>query len=222
MEIKGLIFDLDGVIADTDRLHFLTWQKLIHGIGGQLNETQYKKLKGVSRMETMDLILLWNSIGLIPEHKEILAKRKNQWYQQMIADLQPSDALPGAIPFLRRAKTNGYKIALGSASENARFVLEALDIISLFDVIIDGTQTNRSKPDPQVFNMGAEQLNLHPREIIVFEDGIRGIEAALAGGFAAVGIGAEDDFPNAHLVIPGWVDQDLEELMAQMRQVFQA
>ncbi len=219
---KGLIFDLDGVIANTAQYHFQAWQKLALTLGGQLTPIQYKKLKGVSRMESLDLILLWNSIGLIPEHKEILAKRKNQWYQQMISELQPSDAMPGVISFIQEAQSKGFKIALGSSSTNARAVLEALDLTSLFDVIVDGTQTQRSKPDPQVFTKGAEQMELHPGEIIVFEDGIRGIEAAVAGGFTAVGVGAEEDFPTAHLVIPGWVDQDPEELMAQLRQIFQA
>lgn len=215
-DYKGLIFDLDGVIADTAQFHFTAWQKLAHAIGGQLTLSQYKKLKGVSRMESLDLILLWNSIGLIPEHKHILAKRKNQLYLHLISDLQPSDTLPGVVPFIHEAKEKGFQIALGSGSENARPVLEALDIISLFDVIIDGTQTSRSKPDPQVFAMGAEQMELHPSEIIVFEDGIRGIEAARAGGFTAVGVGAEDDFPSAHLVIPGLKDQHIAALIARL------
>jgi len=213
---KGLIFDLDGVIANTAQYHFQAWQKLAHAIGGHLSPSQYKKLKGVSRMESLDLILLWNSIGLNPEHKNILAKRKNQLYQHLISDLQPSDTLPGVVPFIQEAKAMGFQIGLGSASTNAKTVLEALELTSLFDVMVDGTQTDLSKPDPQVFTKGAEQMELHPQEIIVFEDGIRGIEAALAGGFTAVGVGAEEDLPKAHLVIPGWRDQDLMELIAQL------
>lgn len=215
-DYKGLIFDLDGVIANTAQYHFQAWQKLAVALGGQLTPVQYKKLKGVSRMESLELILLWNSIGLIPEHKEILAKRKNQWYLQLISHLQPSDALPGVNSFIQEARSKGFQIALGSASQNAMAVLEALELTHLFDVIVDGNHTDRSKPDPQVFTKGAEQMELDPREIIVFEDGIRGIEAALSGGFIAVGVGVEGDFPMAHHVIPGWMDQNLEELIAHL------
>ena len=182
-EIKGLIFDLDGVIVDTAQFHFLAWQKLARAIGADLSLQQNKKLKGVGRMESLDKILLWNSIGLSEEQKETLAAKKNQWYREMISSLSPKDALPGAREFIEQVKAKKFKIALGSASKNARPVLDALKMTSLFDVIIDGTQTTKSKPDPQVFTMGALELKLAPESIVVFEDAIRGVEAARAVGF---------------------------------------
>jgi beta-phosphoglucomutase len=213
---KGLIFDLDGVIANTADLHFLAWQKIAQAIGGQLSRLQYKKLKGVSRMESLDLILLWNGIGLTPAHKEVLAQKKNQLYLRMIADLKPSDTLPGVLPFIRSARALNLRIALGSASQNAEAVLQALDMTKYFDVIVDGTQTGQSKPSPEVFLHGAQRLALPTTELVVFEDGIRGVEAARAGEFAAVGVGDRDDFPTAHLVIPNFLKQHPEPLLAQL------
>lgn len=218
-DIKGLIFDLDGVIVDTAKYHFLAWQKLARAIGGSLSEQQNKKLKGVSRMESLDKILLWNSIGLNEDQKQTLAARKNSWYQQMISDLTPEDALPGALEFIRVAKEQGYGIALGSSSKNAMTVLKALKAVSLFDAIIDGTQTTRFKPDPQVFQMGAEALDLAPSQIIVFEDAAMGVRAAISSGFYAVGIGAARDLPSAHFVIPGLEGQRTDLLVERLEKV---
>jgi len=167
-------------------------------------------------MESLDLILLWNGIGLTDAHKEILAGKKNAWYLEMIADLQPQDALPGAIDFIHAARSEGYRIALGSSSKNAATVLQALGIENVFDVTIDGTKTTRSKPDPQVFEMCAEGLGLSPEQIIVFEDAAKGIEAALKGGFWTIGIGETKDLEKAHIVIPGLKDYTMDHLEGKL------
>ncbi|NBB88978.1 MAG: beta-phosphoglucomutase [Bacteroidetes bacterium] len=216
VEIKGLIFDLDGVIVETSQFHFLAWQKLARSIGGDLSPQQNKKLKGVGRMESLDKILLWNSIGLTENQKETLASKKNQWYQEMISSLSPKDALPGARTFVEQAKAKKFQIALGSSSKNARPVLEALEMTSLFDVIIDGTQTTKTKPDPQVFTMGARKLKLTPDSIIVFEDAIRGVEASRSGGFWAVGVGDKRDFPMAHHVIPNLENCQINSIIEEL------
>ncbi|NBB88937.1 MAG: HAD-IA family hydrolase [Bacteroidetes bacterium] len=134
----------------------------------------------------------------------------------MISSLSPKDALPGAREFIEQVKAKKFKIAIGSASKNARPVLDALKMTSLFDVIIDGTQTTKSKPHPQVFTMGALELKLTPESIVVFEDAIRGVEAALSGDFWAVGVGDKKDFPMAHHVIQNLenckIDSIIEEL----------
>lgn len=217
--IKGLIFDLDGVIIDTAKYHFIAWQKLAKAIGGSLPEEQNKNLKGVSRMESLDKILLWNSIGLSEEQKKVLAAKKNSWYQEMISDLSPEDALPGALEFLRSAKEHGFSIALGSSSKNAMSVLKSLKVVSLFDAIIDGTKTTRFKPDPQVFQLGAEALTLSPSQIIVFEDAAMGVKAALSGGFYTVGIGETSDLTSAHFVIPGLEGQHMDLVLERLKKV---
>jgi len=208
--IKGLIFDLDGVIVDTAKYHFQAWQRLAHSLGGELTEKQNEQLKGVSRMESLDQILKWNRIQITEEQKLKLAERKNAWYQDLIRGLNPSEALEGAIVFLDDVIDKGYKIALGSASKNAPAILEGLKITQKFDAIIDGNKTTKSKPDPQVFQLGAKALELSPEEMIVFEDAQKGIEAAKKGGFHAVGVGHEDQLGEADCIIPSLGHQSID------------
>jgi beta-phosphoglucomutase len=213
-----MIFDLDGVIVDTAKYHFQSWQKLAHSIGGELTEKQNQKLKGVSRMASLDKILLWNSIELSEEQKENLAALKNSWYQSKIKQLGPHDGLPGAISFVENAKAMGFKISLGSASKNAPTILKALQIEHLFDTVIDGNSTSKSKPDPEVFLLGAQALKVKPSQTIVFEDALRGIEAAIAGGFHSVGVGDSDLLNIADFVIPGLGEVSVEEVINRMRE----
>lgn len=208
--IKGLIFDLDGVIVDTAKYHFKAWQRLAHSLGGELTKEQNEHLKGVSRMESLDQILKWNRIQLTEDQKQQLAAKKNSWYQELIQDLSPSEALEGAIPFLDDVLNKGYKIALGSASKNAPAILKGLQITSKFDAIIDGNKTTKSKPDPQVFLMGAEAMGLQAEEVIVFEDALKGIEAAQIGGFHTVGVGDSKQLESADCVIPSLGDQSID------------
>lgn len=189
---------------------------MAQAIGADLTLEQNKRLKGVSRMESLDQILLWNGIGLTDAHKEILAGKKNAWYLEMIRDLSSAEALPGAIDFIHSVRSEGYRTALGSASKNAATVLQALGIADLFDVMIDGTKTTRSKPDPQVFELGAEGLELPPRQIIVFEDAAKGVEAALKGGFWTIGIGEAEELEKAHHVIPGLEGYTMDHLTEEL------
>lgn len=211
--IKACIFDLDGVIVDTAKYHFVAWKKLANELGFDFDEAFNEKLKGVSRVESLNLILAKGGIELSPDEKEGWAARKNDWYLEYIKQMTSDEILPGVLAFLRACRQKGYKVALGSASKNAPTILERIGLMEYFDVIIDGNKTTRSKPDPEVFLLGAQALQCAPEECIVFEDAEKGIEAALAGGFFAVGVGTKEQLPEAQLVIPGFEGIDLEQFI---------
>lgn len=202
--IKACIFDLDGVIVDTAKYHFQAWRRLANELGFDFSEADNEQLKGVSRMESLDIILGWGGITPSKEQKLELADRKNEWYKDLISHMQPGEILPGVPEFLDDLQRHGIRIALGSASKNAGAVIQSIGLGDCFEVIVDGRQTTRSKPDPQVFQLAAAELGLQPAACIVFEDADSGIEAALAGGFYAVGVGSPEVLGKAHMVIPGF------------------
>lgn len=201
--IKGFIFDLDGVLVDTPKLHFEAWRKLANSLGIDFNETQNEQLKGIGRHESLNKILDIGELTLDDQEFETLCKQKNEWYQEMLSSLQDSDILPGAQEFLKAARNLNLQIALGSASQNAQKVLDLLRLTGYFDVIIDGNLTAKSKPHPQVFQMAASKLQLAPQSLVVFEDSIAGIEAANTGGFRSIGIGRKKVLSKAELVFKG-------------------
>lgn len=215
-DIEAMIFDLDGVIADTVKYHFQSWQKMAHAIGAELTWEQNEKLRGLSRMASLEKILFWNSIDLSDEHKATLADFKNTQYLKLIDELGPKVGFPAAIEFLKSAKERGYGIALGSGSKNADALLRIIEIDHLFDVVIDGNVVDESKPHPQVFLMGAEALGVDPAHIIVFDDAVYGIEAAREGGFISVGVGKEKDLSIADLVIPALGALTVSQLIQQI------
>lgn len=211
--IKGCIFDLDGVIVDTAKYHGLAWKRLADSLGVPFTEHDNEQLKGVGRIESLEFILNKGGISLSAEEKNQLAEKKNAWYLDYVKAMQPDEVLPGAVEFLTALKQHNIKIALGSASKNARLVLERTNTLPLFDAIVDGTRTTQSKPHPQVFLMGADDLGLKPKECVVFEDAISGIDAALAGGFTAVGIGSPSVLTKAHKVYSGLADIAIEDIL---------
>lgn len=208
----AFIFDLDGVIVDTARFHYLAWQRLASQLGFSFTERDNEALKGVSRMKSLDIILELGNLSFNESERQELADRKNQWYVEMLQTLDQSHVLPGAGVFIHTARQKGIKTALGSASKNARTILEKLDLLAGFDAIVDGTMTSRAKPDPEVFLMGAEMLGVPPENCVVFEDAQAGIEAALASGMKVVGIGDEQQLKNADLVLPS-LDQITPEFI---------
>ncbi len=216
LHIQGCIFDLDGVLVDTARYHFLAWRRLANELGFDFDEKQNERLKGVGRMESLDLILSWGGMDFPLEMKKELAARKNGWYVELIQGMQPEEVLPGVRPFLEELKAKGVKTALGSASKNAPTILRKVGLEPLFDTVVDGNHTTHSKPDPEVFLLGAQKLELPPNRCIVFEDAEKGIQAALAGGFWAVGIGAPEPLQGAHLVLPGFEGLRFEELLQRL------
>jgi beta-phosphoglucomutase len=201
--IKALIFDLDGVIVDTAIYHYKAWKRLANHLGFDFTEEENEKLKGVSRVRSLELILEWGGVSKSAEEQKQLADIKNAWYVEMIQEMQPNEILPGAKAFLEAARAAGLKTALGSASKNSETILQKVGLTHLFDVIIDGNKVSASKPDPEVFLKGAEALGIAPENCLVFEDALAGVQAALAGGMKVIGIGTVQNLPGANLVVAG-------------------
>lgn len=210
--IQACIFDLDGVIVDTAVYHYKAWKRLANELGFDFTEEDNEKLKGVSRMASLDLILHWGGMTKTDAEKEELATRKNTWYVDMINKMTPAEILPGAREFVESCKSAGIKTALGSASKNSGTILEKVGIAHLFDVVIDGNKVSKPKPDPEVFLKGAEELHVATGNCVVFEDAIAGVEAAINGGMKVVGIGSPDVLGKANLVVSGLDKMSIEKL----------
>jgi len=210
--IKGYIFDLDGVIVDTAKYHYQSWNRLANKLGFNITEEENENLKGVSRMESLEYILTLGETSILENEKIKLAELKNRWYVELISSLSQTDIMPGVKELLEELKSNNLKIALGSASKNSEKILRGLQLIDFFDVIIDGNKTSKSKPHPQVFLLGAKSLALEPRECIVFEDSAKGIQAANQGGFISVGLGDSNYLHEADLVLKDLEDMSIGKL----------
>ena len=187
--IHGFIFDLDGVIVDTAKYHYLAWKRLADELGLRFREKDNELLKGVSRTRSFEIILELNGKMMREEDIERYCAQKNGYYVEYIDQITPDEILPGAADFLEAARREGYRTALGSASKNAKTILDKLGIRPCFDAVIDGTRVAFAKPNPEVFLKGAEALGLLPDECLVFEDAVAGIVAAHNGGMKAVGVG---------------------------------
>jgi len=204
-KIKAIIFDLDGVIVDTAVFHYQAWKKLANSMGFDLTETQNERLKGISRLESLDILLeIGKTDAISDEEKQQLATSKNEWYRENILKMTPKDILPGVKNFLQELKKAHYKIAIGSSSKNAGTILERIGMKDFFDAVVDGTKITRSKPDPEVFLKGARELNISPEQCLVFEDAESGIEAAKNAGMKTIGVGKPENLPKADKVIPGF------------------
>lgn len=195
--IKAFIFDLDGVICHTDKYHYLAWKSVADELGIPFDETVNNRLRGVSRMESLDIILENTPKEYSQEEKEELAQRKNQRYQEMLKGMTPSDLDDQVLSTLHVLRKRGLKLAIGSSSKNAQLILKQLGLEHYFDAVSDGTNITHSKPDPEVFLKAAEFLGMNPRDCVVVEDAFAGIEAACRGGFLSVGIGDAADCPKA-------------------------
>jgi beta-phosphoglucomutase len=200
---KGALFDLDGVIVDTAKFHFLAWNRLASELGFTFTEYHNERLKGVSRVHSLEILLEIGRISLSEEKKQLLAELKNKWYVEYISNMNQSEILPGAKEYLIQLRNSGIKTALGSASKNAPMILGNLKITDLFDAIVDGNNTSKAKPDPEVFLLGAEKLGLAPDDCIVFEDAAAGVEAGKHAGMRVVGIGSADVLFRADFVVKG-------------------
>ncbi|MFB6341316.1 beta-phosphoglucomutase [Saccharicrinis sp. FJH62] len=212
MEVKACIFDLDGVICDTAKYHYLAWKELADSLGFKFTPEDNERLKGVSRMVSLDILLEIGGLAFDAQKKHQMAEEKNMRYREYIFKMNPDDILPGVLPFLDELKRSGISIALGSASKNAKTILERLGILSLFDAIVDGSMVQHAKPNPEVFLLGAELVGVQPAETVVFEDAQAGIQAALNGGMIAIGIGDKPMLQKAHYVADGFKDFTLKKL----------
>lgn len=213
MARHAFLFDLDGVLVDTAVFHFQAWRKLTKELGFDIDEEFNETLKGISRMDSLDRILEHGKVTLSTSEKEAWAKRKNDWYLELVNDMTPADVLPGVEDFLKAAKAQNIKIALGSASKNAQVILEKTGILPYFDALIDGNHVSRSKPDPEVFLKGAAALQVSNEECVVFEDAYAGIQAARSANMYAVGIGRADILSNADRVIDSFTGYDPVEFL---------
>ncbi len=186
---KAFIFDLDGVIVDTAKYHFLAWQKLAQELGIEFTPEHNEELKGVSRVRSLDIILELGNVHASQEDKNKWLIQKNEDYLSYLVDIDESEILPGVLPVLHYLKDKNQLIALGSASKNARPILEKTGILPLFDAIVDGNDVSNAKPDPEVFLRAAQLLNANYEDAIVFEDSVAGVQAANIAKMTSVGIG---------------------------------
>jgi len=188
---KAFIFDLDGVIVDTARYHFLAWQKIAAELGVEFTPEHNEELKGVSRVRSLDIILKLGNIQVSEENKNKWLTQKNEDYLAYIEHMDESEILPGVVNILEFIKEKKQLIALGSASKNARPILEKVKILHMFDVIVDGNDVTNAKPDPEVFLRAAKLLNATNENSMVFEDSVAGIQAANIANMTSIGIGDE-------------------------------
>ncbi|MFB9864852.1 beta-phosphoglucomutase [Rufibacter immobilis] len=215
--IKACLFDLDGVLVDTAVYHFKAWRRLAQTLGIDFTEHDNERLKGVSRVRSLEIILEIGGQTLPQEQMLALCEQKNTEYLLDVAQMTPEEILPGVVDFLKALKVEGIKIALGSASKNAQLILERTQLLPYFDAIIDGRHVTNGKPDPEVFLKGAEALGVPPEECVVFEDAVAGVEAAKNGDMLCVGVGQPEVLTQADVVV-----KDLTEMsVARLRELEQ-
>jgi len=200
--IQACLFDLDGVLVDTAVYHYRAWKRLARELGFDFTEEDNERLKGISRMASLDILLEIGGLAFNENKKRELADKKNEWYVEYILQMDPSAILPGALDFLQACRARGWKTALGSASKNAPVILRRTGLSPHFDVVIDGNKTSKAKPDPEVFLLGARELGVEPAACVVFEDAAAGIEAARRAGMRCIGIGSPETLREADRVVP--------------------
>lgn len=209
---KGVIFDLDGVIVDTPRFHYIAWRKLANNLGFDISLEQNESLKGVSRVHSLRQILNWGNKEVSEEEFERLMKEKNEDYLSSISSMSEGDLLPGVGKILEYLSEHNIPFALGSASKNARPIVRSLEIHDRFVAIVDGNDVTKAKPDPEVFLIAANKLNLKPEECVVFEDSVAGIEAANKAGMTSIGIGDKKVLEEADFNFADSTEIDIEFL----------
>ena len=213
---RGLLFDLDGVLVDTAKYHYLAWKALADELKIPFTLEDNERLKGVSRIRSFEIILELGQRVMSEVEAEVYCTKKNKNYLELIKALTPEDCLPGVTAFLADAKAKGYGIALGSASKNAKGILDSIGLTKYFDVLVDGTKVSKAKPDPEVFVKGAEGLGLPSNQCLVFEDAVAGIEAAHGAGMKAVGVGSNDNLPEGDIHIDTFEGITADELWQKL------
>jgi len=209
---KGIIFDLDGVIVDTAKYHYLAWRKLANRLGFEFSQKQNELFKGVSRKRCMDILLEMGNVTATQEQKEAWMIEKNDDYLAFIEEMDDSEILPDVPKMLHFLKDNTIPIALGSASKNAKPILEKVGLLSYFDAIVDGNNVTKAKPDPEVFLKAAEAIQIKPENCIVFEDSVAGIQAANKANMISIGIGESSVLNEADVVFSNFTEMSLDFL----------
>jgi len=213
MQIAACIFDLDGVIVDTAKYHFLAWKRLADQLGIRFTEEDNERLKGVSRMASLEIILEIGNRKPDDNRKLEYATLKNNWYVEFISKMTPDEILPGSIDFIKELRNANIRIAVGSASKNTPMILERVGILELFDAVADGNNIGKAKPDPEVFLKAAEMVGTDPVNCVVFEDAVAGVQAALNAGMMCIGIGSAKILTEAHAVVKGLNEMNLARLL---------
>lgn len=209
MQKVGFIFDLDGVIVDTAKYHYLAWKKLANELGFDFTDSQNELFKGVSRKRCLEILLDIGGINATQEQFDRWMVEKNEDYLAYIDKMDDSEILPDVVKILNFLKGNSIPIALGSASKNARPILEKVGLLDYFDYIVDGNSVTKAKPDPEVFLIAAENMGLEPENCVVFEDALAGIEAANLAGMTSIGIGETDVLSEADYNFNDFTEIDL-------------
>lgn len=190
MKLDSVIFDLDGVLVFSDKYHYLAWKKMADELGVYFDEEINNRLRGVSRMASLDIILeRYNGSPLSMEQKEELANKKNGYYRELLSNMTPDDVSDNVRYTLQKLRVDGFKIAIGSSSKNTKYILERVALSDAFDAISDGTNISKSKPDPEVFIKAADFIGSDPSSCLVVEDSESGIDAAMSGGMYSAAIG---------------------------------
>ncbi len=206
------IFDLDGVLVDSAKYHYVALKALADKLGFVFTEQDNERLKGVSRMKSLEILLEIGKINMTEAEKEEAADEKNKLYRSYISKMTPEEILPGVEDFLKELKSLNIKTAIGSASKNTSLIMERTGLDKYFDAIADGTMVSKAKPDPEVFLKGAELLGSFPKDCIVFEDSEAGIEAAHRACMKAIGMGGKNVLKGADLVIKNFVGFNVKML----------
>ena len=196
--IKAIIFDLDGVLVHTDKLHFLSWKKFTDKLGIYFDETINNSMLGLSRADSLNVVLERSDVKYTEQEKLALAEEKNQIYRQYLSTMSPADVSKEVTDTLSALKNKGLKIAVGSSSKNALLILKQVELLQFFDAVADGTEIARGKPDPEVFLKAASKLNVAPENCLVVEDAEAGVQAALRGGMTAAAVGQAASCGKAH------------------------
>jgi beta-phosphoglucomutase len=212
MQTAACIFDLDGVIVDTARYHFLAWKRLTDQLGIYFTIEDNERLKGVSRMASLEIILEIGNVKLDEQKKLEYATLKNEWYVEYISKMTPAEILPGSITFINEVRKAGMRTAIGSASKNTPMILERVGIRDLFDAVSDGNIISKAKPDPEVFLKAADMVHVSPDACVVFEDAVAGVQAALNAKMKCIGIGSPSILTKAHFVVSGLYEMNLAKL----------
>ncbi len=212
MRIGACIFDLDGVIVDTAMYHFLAWKRLADQLGIPFTKEDNERLKGVSRMASLEIILEIGGRKLNDDRKQEYAILKNKWYIDYISKMTSDEILPGSLRFINELRDANIRVAIGSASKNTPLILKQVGILELFDAVADGNNVRNAKPDPEVFYKAASMLGIKPENCVVFEDAIAGVQAALNAGMMCVGVGSANILTKAHFVVSGLYEMNLKKL----------
>ncbi len=215
--IRGVIFDLDGVIVSTDEFHYLGWKRLADDEGIYFDREINERCRGVSRMGSLDIVLERAPRAFSEAEKREMAGRKNRYYLEMLETrLSPADILPGAMAFMEALRTRGVKLAIGSSSRNSPMILSKIGLEDFFDATADGNDITRSKPDPEVFLIAANRLELRPSECLVVEDAEAGVTAALAGGMRVLAVGFAARDPRATVRAPNLACINVDDVLASL------